>query len=161
ISAVMHVVIILLFLALGLLDVRSKAGDITVTVNQELTSVDDQENSADLTDTEMGNDPAVPLNYNVERLADVSVPGVALPRESIGFPGAPDGPAMSVSPPPGANRGTGAGQDGSGTPSAFTDQGAVGGFYGKIAPPGSYAGRSAATKEHLLKEGGGTERSEA
>jgi hypothetical protein len=163
ISAVMHVVIILLFLALGLLDVRSKAGDVTVTVNQELTSVDDQENTADLTDTEMGNDPAVPLNYNVERLADVSVPGVALPSESIGIPGAPDGPAMSVSPPPGANRGTGAGQDGSGTPSAFTDQGAVGGFYGKFAPPGSFAGRSAATKRLVIdgKEGGGTERSEA
>ena len=57
----------------------------------------------------MGIDPEVPLNYNVDRLAEVSVPGVVLPSEPIGIPGAQDGPAMSVPPPPGANRGTGGG----------------------------------------------------
>jgi tetratricopeptide (TPR) repeat protein len=36
---------------------------------------------------DLNNDPNVPLNYNVDRLADVSVPGVALP----------DGPANDIS----------------------------------------------------------------
>jgi hypothetical protein len=55
--------------------------------------------SGSMTDKEMGTDPEVPLNFNVERLADVGVPGVVAPTE-----GAADGPA--VSPPSGTGRGT-------------------------------------------------------
>jgi hypothetical protein len=159
VSAVLHVVIILLFLALGLLDTRGQGREVTMTVGTETTDIDTQENPADLTDTEMGNDPAIPLNYNVDRLHEASVPGVPLPSESVGIPGAPDGPAMPVSPPPGANRGTGGGgQDGTGGP-AFTDMGLPGGFNGRLA--GGFAGRSAATKKQMVEEGGGTGASEA
>ncbi len=110
----------------------------------------------------MGNDPDVPLNYNVERLADVSVPGIVLPTEPIGIPGAPDGPTMSVPPPPGANRGTGGGGEiGPGVGTAFTTEGTAGGFLGNRLAAGGFAGRSAATREKMVEEGGGTGASEA
>lgn len=93
ISAVMHVAIVLLFLALGLLDVnKSKGSTDNMTIRTEVAEVDDQENSADLTDSEMGKDPEVPLNYNVDRLADVSVPGIVVPTDPIGIAGAPRRP---------------------------------------------------------------------
>jgi hypothetical protein len=161
ISAVMHVVIVLLFLALGLLGTTSKASSINVVMNTDVANIDDKDNSADLTDSEMGTDPEVPLNYNVERLADVSVPGVVVPTEAIGIPGAADGPAMSISPPPGAGHGTGRGDEGPGTPGALSTEGLDGGYNGLRLPPGSFKGRSAATKEQMLKEGGGTGASEA
>jgi hypothetical protein len=164
ISAVMHVVIALLFLFLGLIGTgQSRGGTVQVTVGPVITSVDsDDESKADLTNDELGNDPDVPLNYNVDRLADVSVPGVALPDEPIGIPGAPEGPLMSVSPPPGANRGLGGGgemTDGPG--SAWTTEGPVGGFNGLRLGPGGFGGRSAATREKMVHEGGGTGASEA
>src|SRR5579864_4788809 len=82
ISAVMHVVIILLFLALGLLDVRGTAGDITVSVVPDAASVDDAEKTEDLTETEMGNDPSIPPGYNVDRISpEANVPGLVLPNE--------------------------------------------------------------------------------
>jgi hypothetical protein len=162
ISAVMHVVIILLFLALGLLDVRGTAGDITVSVVPDAASVDDQEDKNDLTETEMGNDPSIPPGYNVDRISpEANVPGIPLPNDPIGITGAPDGPTTSVPPPPGAGRGQGGGrEDASGPPSALSDQSLVGGFYGRFQA-GGFNGRSAATKEQLVKEGGGTGASEA
>jgi hypothetical protein len=161
ISAVMHVVIILLFLALGLLDIKSKGGEVTVTLADEIAQVEEQEKTNDLTDTDMGNDPDVPLNYNVERLADVSVPGVEVHTETPGIPGADDGSKMSIPPPPGVNRGTGAGAEGPGAGGAFTTDGKMGGYYGTMMVPGSFNGRSAATKEKMVQEGGGTNASEA
>src|SRR5438067_58788 len=49
-------------------------------------------------------DPDIPHLTN--DLPNVAVPGVALPDEPIGIPGAPEGEAMTVPTPPG--RGTGA-----------------------------------------------------
>jgi hypothetical protein len=84
-----------------------------------------------------------------------------LPNESIGIPGAPDGPAMSVPPPPGANRGTGgAAVEGPGPLAAFSTEGLAGGFHGAVLA-GGFGGRSAATKEQMVQEGGGTAASEA
>ncbi len=163
ISAVMHLAIVLLFFFLGLSTGRSQGGTVQVTVNPVVTNVDDQDESkADLTNDELGNDPDVPLNYNVDRLAEVSVPGVALPDEPIGIPGAPEGPLMSVSPPPGANRGLGGGGvESDGAATAFTTEGPNGGFHGVRLGPGGFAGRSAATREQMVHEGGGTGASEA
>jgi hypothetical protein len=163
ISAVMHAVIILMFLFLALIGTgQLRGGTVQVTVDPVPTSVDEDESKADLTNDELGNDPDVPLNYNVDRLADISVPGVSLPEEPIGIPGALDGPARSVSPPPGADRGLGGGgelTDGPG--SAITTEGPMGGFNGLRLGPGGTGGRSAATREKMLKEGGGTGASEA
>jgi hypothetical protein len=163
ISAVMHVVIALLFLFLGLIGTGRSQGETVVVVNPVVTDVDDQgENKADLTSDELGNDPDVPLNYNVDRLAEVSVPGVGLPDEPIGIPGASDGPTMSVSPPPGANRGLGSGAEiGDGPTTGLSADGLVGGFHGLRVGPGGLSGRSAATREQMVKEGGGNGASEA
>jgi hypothetical protein len=161
ISAVMHVVIVVFFVVLGVFSARGAADEVKMTVNTEVATVDDQEDKTDLTETDMGNDPTVPLNYNVERLADVSVPGVVLPNESIGIPGATEGPAMSVPPPPGANRGTGgSGVEGPGPGNAFSAEGLAGGGHG-LRLAGGFGGRSAATKEQMVKEYGGTGASEA
>jgi hypothetical protein len=161
ISAVMHVVIVLLFLFLGLFGNRSQGKEITVTVNPEVANVDEEENKLDLTNDDLGNDPEVPLNYNVDRLADVSVPGVALPNEPIGIPGAPDGPAASVPPPPGAGHGLGGGVDGNGPGNTFATDGPKGGMLGSRMGPGGFGGRSAATREKMVTEGGGNAASEA
>jgi hypothetical protein len=163
VSAVMHVVIVLLFLFLGLFGNRAPAKEIGVDLNAaEQATVDEKEDTNDLTNEDMGNDPDVPLNYNVDRLADVSVPGVALPDQPIGIPGAPEGPAMSVPPPPGANRGLGGGGEvGDGPGTAWTTEGPAGGLGGLRLGPGGFGGRSAATREQMVHEGGGNAASEA
>jgi hypothetical protein len=163
-SAVMHTIIFLLFLFLGgMLGLStSKGSTVSMNVNPEVTAVDDQEDTKDLTNDDLGNDPDVPLAYKVERQAEISVPGVALPEEPIGLPGAQEGPAMSVPPPPGANRGVGGGGEiGEGPGNAFSTEGAAGGFLGTRLGAGGFNGRSAATKDKLVQEGGGNAASEA
>ncbi|HKI35297.1 MAG TPA: prenyltransferase/squalene oxidase repeat-containing protein [Gemmataceae bacterium] len=162
-SAVMHTVIFLLFLFLGGMFglSQSQGSTVSLNVNPEVSAVDDQEDTKDLTNDDLGNDPDVPLNYNVERLADVSVPGVAVPDESIGIPGGAEGPTMSVPPPPGTNRGVGGGAvEDNGLGNALSTQGAAGGYLG-LRAAGGFGGRSAATKEQMVKEGGGNAASEA
>ncbi len=162
VSAVMHVVIVLVFLFLGLLGNRSQGKEMSVTVNPEVATVDEDENTADLTNDNLGKDPDVPLNYNVDRLADASVPGVDLPNEPIGIPGAPEGPAMSVPPPPGAGHGTGGGGvEGDGPRTALLEGGDPGGLGGLRLGAGGFGGRSAATREKMVNEGGGNAASEA
>jgi hypothetical protein len=163
ISAVMHVGIVLIFLFLGFIGTGKTQGNTVQLAPTTEVNVDDQDESkADLTDTDIGTDPEVPLNYNVDRLADVSVPGVPLPDEPIGIPGAKEGPAMSVPPPPGAGHGIGGGGELSDGPAtAFTTEGRPGGMNGLVLGPGGFGGRSAATREQMVKEGGGTGLSEA
>src|SRR5262249_34949175 len=90
----------------------------------------------------------------------VSVPGMVNPTEAVGVVGAPEGPARTLPAPPG----TGGGQGGAvfdptqaGTGSMFGQLGGMGG----IANLGGFAGRSGATRERRLQEGGGTALSEA
>jgi hypothetical protein len=164
ISAVMHAVIVLLFVALGLLDLKGKAATVTRTINTDTpASVDNpEEDKSDLTNSDLGNDPDVPLAYNVPRQDEVSVPGTVVPDDVIGIPGAQDGPTASVPPPPGAGTGFGGGGivDGSGPGMALSDVGEAGGHYG-LRLAGGFSGRSAATKDLLVKEGGGNGPSEA
>jgi hypothetical protein len=52
-----------------------------------------------LTDEEIGLDPDLPTNYNVDRIKDVSVPGPVKPGDKITI--APDGPPKTLPPPKG------------------------------------------------------------
>src|SRR5207244_1159380 len=50
--------------------------------------------------TDVGLDPTKETNYNVDRIENVSVPGIVRPDEPVGITGAPEGPPQTVPPPP-------------------------------------------------------------
>lgn len=115
----------------------------------------------DFTNEDVGLDPSKQLNYNVDRIENVSVPGVVRPEEPVGINDAPPGQLQNVAPPPGVGTGAGGGVDSAGpaTGSMFGD---AGGFLGgKIVPGQMFGGRSGATREKMVTEGGGNSASEA
>ncbi|MCI0642060.1 MAG: terpene cyclase/mutase family protein [Gemmataceae bacterium] len=102
------------------------------------------------------------IQYNVDRKADVSVPGMVNPNEAVGILDAPkDAPPVNL-PAPG---GIGAKGQGGTIEGAFNTSNAVGmlGGYGPRGLPlaGTFYGRSGATREFALRDGGGTKESEA
>jgi hypothetical protein len=156
ISGVLHVIIIGLFL---LVTVTSSASD-QVVVDEVISSeVEEAPPKEDLTNTDLGIDAEVPTNYDVARIEEVSVPGPALPNEPVGILNAPEGPAQTISPPPGMGQGTGAGIQ-SLTPGNASPFGTQGGYNGLAFVPGGFAGRSGSTRERMVLEGGGNARSE-
>jgi hypothetical protein len=111
--------------------------------------------------TDVGLDPAKETNYFNDRIENVSVPGPFKPEEAVGITGAPDGPPRTVPPPPGFGGGQGGGvkSDVAGTGSLVGEQG---GYLGGRLDPGSFfGGRSGATREKMVAEGGGNTASEA
>ena len=113
----------------------------------------------DLTNTDLGNDDNAALAYQVDKLDTVSVPGEVDPTAATGIMGALEAPPTSIPPPPGSGGGQGGAPidpNASGTGQAF---GAIGGLGGPLNA-GGFGGRSAATKEKLITEGGGNEASE-
>src|SRR5262249_60035201 len=75
---------------------------------------------------------------------------------------APDGPPMTLPPPPGfgGNTGQGGGVD-SDKMGAGGLYGFAGGMGGPKLIPGGFGGRSGSTREKMIREGGGNSRSEA
>src|SRR5205807_6495055 len=76
--------------------------------------------------------------------------------------GAPEGPQVTLPPPPGSGRGQGGAPDlpdVAGTGMMGRD--IIGGFRGLRNVPGGFAGRSGATREKTAMEGGGSKASEA
>jgi len=154
-----HVLLFLLMMTVGLGSAAAlPTGDV---VSETVVEEKKDEKNDDLTQDDIGLDPSVPTNFNVERLEDVSVPGMVNPTEAVGVVGAPEGPARTLPAPPG----TGGGQGGAvfdptqaGTGSMF---GQIGGMSSGIANMGGFAGRSGATREKMLHEGGGNALSEA
>ncbi|HJT78641.1 MAG TPA: prenyltransferase/squalene oxidase repeat-containing protein, partial [Gemmataceae bacterium] len=124
------------------------------------TKVDDPGDKADLSNPDPGINPEVPLNYDVPRLEDVSVPGPVDPSQSIGIPGAPpDAPQDNIPAPPGLGNGLGGGitSDTAGH-AALND---LFGGKGGLMVAGGFGGRSGSTRERLAMEGGGNALSEA
>jgi hypothetical protein len=106
--------------------------------------------------------PDLEINYNVERKADVSVPGIVNPDEPVGIEnGDKSAPPMSIPLPFGTGGGTGAAMV-SDVVGSGPSIGSMGGYSLRGAPlAGSFFGRSGATKKKALEEGGGTKESEA
>jgi hypothetical protein len=106
--------------------------------------------------------PGQDINYNLERKAEVSVPGMVNPTESVGIEGAKDGPPVNIPLPLGTG---GFGQGGAiESPLGFASTNAVGmagGILSGKALAGSFYGRSGGTRERALINGGGTTESEA
>jgi hypothetical protein len=159
-SFVVHVVLLALFLL-----VRGPAkGDDASKENALLdTRVEEQEKEYNLINPDIGNNPDLPTNYNMDRIEEISVPGPVNMNEKVGILNAdPNGTPQTVPPPPGFgdNTGQGGGADssifGKGNPIGF-----AGGMGGPLMKPGSFGGRSGATREKMAMEGGGNGPSEA
>src|SRR5262249_23463374 len=118
---------------------------------------------ANLENDEIGNDPDLPTNYNVDRIEEVSVPGPINPNEAVGILNAPDAPPMTIPPPPGfgGNTGQGGGVDDPSKSGAGGMYGFAGGVGGPKLQAGGFGGRSGSTREKMIREGGGNSRSEA
>jgi hypothetical protein len=120
---------------------------------------EEKEDELDLTMLDVDIDPTKEINYDVEVIAEVSVPGEVNPVEAVGIFNSPEQIAQNIPPPPGTNFGTGLAMEmpTAGHASMIGDLGGMGGIHA----PGGIAGRSGATRQRLLNESGGNEESEA
>jgi hypothetical protein len=108
-------------------------------------------------------EPDTNINFaKMERKDDVAVPGVVNPDEPVGVVnGSKENPPTSLPAP----YGLGTGQGGAGIgelPTTGTSVGMPGGYTLRGMPlAGTFFGRSGATKDKALRDGGGTKESEA
>jgi hypothetical protein len=107
-------------------------------------------------------EPDTNINYMDERKDVVSVPGQVNPDEAVGIrDGDKNAPPTNLPAPPGIGKGQGGAEliEGIGNSDAV---GFAGGYGPKGMPlAGTFYGRSGATREYALREGGGTGESEA
>lgn len=124
------------------------------------TRVSPEDKKEDLEHDEIGVDPLVPPGYNTNRHEPVNMPGPAKLEEPVGIPGGTDALPSSIPPPPGyGGDGTGGGVERVEPGSA--PLGRAGGLGGPALQPGGFDGRSGATRERMIREGGGNRASEA
>jgi hypothetical protein len=161
-SVVIHAAIGGLFVAILMLSGlfgKIRANNVEVPrTSEQVTKIEEKE--PDLTNTDTGTDSELPTQFNVERIEDVSVPGPVNATEAIGILNAPEAPARTLSAPPGSGGGTGLALP-SGEPGTGSMIGTPGGYASGIFNAGGFGGRSGATREKLLQEGGGNAASEA
>jgi hypothetical protein len=152
-----HVVLFSVFLVLNFIFGGRSIGA-AAHENQEInTKMDEEKEEFNLENPDIGLDPNLPTNYNVDRIEDHSVPGKVLPDEPIGNMG--EGNPQTVPPPPGVGDGQGGGVD-----SPTAGLGALGQTGGMMGPPSlgiGFQGRSGATREKMATAGGGNKASEA
>jgi hypothetical protein len=144
--------------------VETKPIEETITAEEPVDEKKALSNSVD-------EDPAPPdtpmenITFNNERIADISVPGTVNLAQPVGIDGGSKD-AMPVSlPAPGGfgSVGQGGAEAGDFKVGNSNAIGEVGGYdpKGLSLPPGSFFGRSGATKKNALMNGGGTDASEA
>ncbi|MCC6421601.1 MAG: terpene cyclase/mutase family protein [Gemmataceae bacterium] len=107
-------------------------------------------------------EPDVNINFNVNRKEEVSIPGVVNPDEPVGILNASkDNPPTSLPAPFGLGSGQGGAAVGD-LPGTGSNIGMAGGMSLRGMPlAGTFYGRSGATREKALREGGGTGATEA
>lgn len=159
-SGVIHLVAVFM---LFLVPVEKSSATAPMETTVIETKVEDpQQKQPDLENDEIGMDPDLPTNYDVTRIEEVSVPGAVNIDQAVGIKDAPAAMAQTIPPPPGFgdNRGQGGGVE-----SAIAGSGAMFGFAGGLGSakliPGGFGGRSGATRQQMVTEGGGNEASEA
>jgi len=103
------------------------------------------------------------IQYMADRIADVSVPGTVNPNEAVGImDGDKSAPPVNIPAPGGYGKGQGGAVESFSGPGNSTAIGEVGGYNPRGMPlQGSFYGRSGATREYALRDGGGTTESEA
>jgi hypothetical protein len=160
-SVVIHAVLLCAFLFVS---VRASGAVAATEITQISTDVDDDKpNDANLTNPDEGNDPNELLNYDVPRIADVSVPGPVNPTEEPGIKSEAEVMPTNIPPPPGmANaQGLGGGLDSDKPGLATLLPGPAGGLGGLNTPGGFGARMSGATRMQAVTSGGGNTESEA
>lgn len=157
-SLIIHALLLTLFLF-----VTINVGSANVATETEViqTLVDDEKKDVNLTNDEEGLNPDQLLNYDLGRSEEFSVPGPVNPTEAIGIKDAPEGAMVNVPPPAGlgGNEGQSGGLDAL-KPGLANPFGFAGGMRG-LNVPGGFGGRSGATRQRLVEEGGGNSSSEA
>jgi hypothetical protein len=143
--------------------VRATGASLQTELDEIQTKVEDDADKpkeANLTNDELGDlDPDKMLSYESNRQETVSVPGPVDPTEDVGIKDSAETTKMNVPPPPGLSNGQGGGLE-SPKLGTLTPIGLPGGLRG-IYSPGGIGGRSGATRDALLREGGGNTASEA
>jgi len=125
------------------------------------TKVEEEEKDKNFENPDIGLDPNLPTNYNIDRIEDVSVAGPLKPDEAPGNNGPNDTP-MTLPPPPGIGDSSGQGGGVDSALNGVAALGAAGGIGGPPMLPGmGFKGRSGATRQKMLTEGGGNTISEA
>src|SRR5262249_882390 len=154
-SGVIHGVIFTLFLLFSFSIAAAPAAVPKIEALAE-TDVEDPTTKADLTNPDLGLNPEVPLNFNVDRIDENSVAGPVDPTQKVGTPLAEaDAPAANVPAPPGFGQGFGGGIL-SDIPGKAPLGVGIGGGGGLMAPGNLGArGLSGATREKMIAEGGG------
>jgi hypothetical protein len=156
-SAVVHGVMLVLFSLITFGTATAEAGKTQVV---QTTEVEEAQKEPDLTNTDIGLDDTQQTNFNVDRIEEVSVPGPVDPTAAVGIVNAPaDAAPQTVPAPPGTGGGTGAAPAlaDAGTGAMYGTLGGLGG----LANLGAFGGRSGATREKMVLEGGGNALSEA
>jgi hypothetical protein len=139
------------------------ADSLNVQAKEEKQVLEEPQKEPDLTLDEVGLTGEGQINYNVDNIKDISVPGPVDPTANPGIEGAPEeAPPRSLPPPPGSGGGQGGGArmplpGEVGTASPWGTPGGMGG----LMTPGSFGGRGGSTREKLLNEFGGNALSEA
>jgi hypothetical protein len=155
ISVAAHVVLFILIMSIPFGGEQVNPDDLAVTDVQ----IEKPESEADLTNTEIGIDSTMPTNYNVDRIEDVSVPGPVDPTAAAGISSVTEVASQTVPPPPGTGLGDGSARK----DDNMSGIGAMGNLPGGYGGPslGGFTGRSGATRQKMLVEGGGNQLSEA
>jgi hypothetical protein len=111
---------------------------------------------------EAATDPDIDINYFLDRKEPVSVPGVVNPDEPVGIlNGDKTAAPMNLPAPLGLGKGQGGAIEGP-FPGTASPVGMPGGYSLRGMPlAGTFYGRSGATREKALREGGGTTETEA
>lgn len=167
-SVIFHALLIgLLFLVVR--ESPASSQDADNKANEENTiqadQVDDKKSSDPFLTTDI--DPAMQeadtdIQFNTDRRAEVSVPGMPNPNEAAGIDGAAkEAPPVNLPAPAGfGSKGQGGTIEGLIGNSDVT--GMMGGYGPRGLPlAGTFYGRSGATREAALRDGGGTKPSEA
>jgi hypothetical protein len=145
------------------MQISFRTGDETAQAEAALveTKIDDDQQPLDIANNEdIGLDAKLPTNFDSPRIESVSVPGPPMNAEMVGLLNGPDTVPTTVPPPAGfGNDGQGGGTSGLLGSGNFV--GIEGGMGGLKMIPGGFGGRSGATRERMVREGGGTTASEA
>jgi hypothetical protein len=159
-SAVLNAMVIFMFILVAWLFSFNVGSGSDAAIRVLPTNVEEAVKELDLTVTEVGLDASMPLNFDHNRIEEVSVAGPVDPKAPVGIHDAMQAAARNVPPLPGFGGGTGLALkdlDRPGFGGMFGLPGGDGGIYA----PGGFAGRSGGTREKLLADYGGNALSEA
>ena len=169
-SVIIHVILIAIFFlvvmlpnSLAAVDVEKKVDDGGNNINAE--QAEDQKATFSTVDV----DPAATefdtdINYAVTRIEEVSVPGSVNANEAVGIHDGDKSASPVNLPAPGGfgAKGQGGALESLTGPGNSMAVGEIGGYGPRGLPlQGTFFGRSGATREYALREGGGTTESEA